>query len=229
MNYDIILTMIKISNLTRKYKMGKGNVVTALDDFNCEIKEGEIWGIIGPSGCGKSTLLNILGGLDTNYKGKVFVNEQDLKKYNLNEYRRNIVGSIFQQFYLIPSLTVEENITLPLTFGKQKTKSEIKERLDFLLKETNLLKRRNHKPRELSGGEAQRVAIARALITNPKILLADEPTGNLDSKTGENIVDLLINLNKKEKTTLIIVTHDVKIGKSLDKKIELLDGRRQNV
>ncbi len=221
--------MIKISKLTRKYKMGKGNIITALDNFSCEIKTGEVWGVIGPSGCGKSTLLNILGGLDTNYKGKVFVNGKDIKQYNLNEYRRNVVGSIFQQFYLIPSLTVEENITLPLTFGKQKTKEETLERLNFLLKETNLLKRRKHKPKELSGGEAQRVAIARALITSPKILLADEPTGNLDSKTGKNIVDLLIKLNKKEKTTLIIVTHDVKIGKSLDKKIELLDGRRKNV
>ncbi len=221
--------MIKISNLTRKYKMGKESVVTALDNFSCEIKEGEIWGVIGPSGCGKSTLLNILGGLDTNYKGKVLVNDKNLKKYNLNEYRRKIVGSIFQQFYLVPSLTVEENIMLPLTFGKQKTKKEAQERLNFLLKETNLLRRRKHKPRELSGGEAQRVAIARALITSPKILLADEPTGNLDSKTGNNIIDLLIKLNKKEKTTLIIVTHDIKIGKNLDKKIELLDGRRQNV
>lgn len=221
--------MIKISKLTRKYKIGKGNIITALDNFSCEIKTGEVWGVIGPSGCGKSTLLNILGGLDTVYKGKVFVNGKDIKQYNLNEYRRNVVGSIFQQFYLIPSLTVEENITLPLTFGKQKTKEETQERLNFLLKETNLLKRRKHKPKELSGGEAQRVAIARALITSPKILLADEPTGNLDSKTGKNIVDLLVNLNKKEKTTLIIVTHDIKIGKSLDKKIELLDGRRQNV
>ncbi len=221
--------MIKISNLTRKYNMGRGNIVIALDNFSCEIANGEVWGVIGPSGCGKSTLLNILGGLDTNYKGKVFVNNKNLKKYNLNDYRRNTVGSIFQQFYLIPSLTVEENITLPLTFGKQKTKVEIKERLEFLLDEVNLSKRRKHKPKELSGGEAQRVAIARALITNPKILLADEPTGNLDSKTGGNIVELLINLNKKEQTTLIIVTHDIKIGKSLDKKIELLDGKRKNV
>ena len=221
--------MIEITNLTRKYKMGKDSIVVALDNFSCEIKDGEIWGVIGPSGCGKSTLLNILGGLDTNYKGKVFVNDKNLKKYNLNDYRRRVVGSIFQQFYLVPSLTVEENITLPLTFGKQKTKFETKERLDFLLNETNLMKRKDHKPRELSGGEAQRVAIARALITSPKILLADEPTGNLDSKTGNNIIDLLIKLNKKEKTTLIIVTHDIKIGKSLDKKIELLDGRRQNV
>lgn len=221
--------MIEILNLTRKYKMGKGNIVTALDNFNCKIKQGEVWGVIGPSGCGKSTLLNILGGLDTNYKGKVLINQKNLKKYNLNNYRRNIVGSIFQQFYLIPSLTVEENITLPLTFGKQKNKNQTKERLDFLLNEVNLSKRRKHKPKQLSGGEAQRVAIARALITTPKILLADEPTGNLDSKTGSSIVDLLIGLNKKEETTLVIVTHDIKIGKTLDKKIELLDGRRKDV
>ncbi len=221
--------MIKIKNLTKNYDMSKDNVVRALDDFSCEIKTGEVWGVIGPSGCGKSTLLNVLGGLDTDYEGKVIVEGSNIKKYNQTYYRRNIVGTIFQQFYLVPSLTVEENIYLPIVFGKQKNKKEMHERLDFLLEKTSLTKRRKHIPRQLSGGEAQRVAIARALIANPKILLADEPTGNLDSKTGNSIIDLLINLNKEEKTTLIIVTHDVNIGNSLENKIELLDGRRQDV
>ncbi len=220
--------MISIKNLTKKYDMGKSNTVIALDGLDCDIKKGEVWGVIGPSGCGKSTLLNILGGLDTKYEGDVIVKGKDVKKYNKNYYRRHIVGTIFQQFYLIPSLTVEENITLPIIFGKQSPKKEVKERVDFLLQEVGLKERRNHKPKELSGGEAQRVAIARALIANPEILLADEPTGNLDSKTGKSIIDLLLSINEKEDTTLILVTHDVSIGDQLENKIKLLDGKKQN-
>ncbi len=221
--------MILIDNLTKDYFMGRGNVVRALDGFSCDIKKGEIWGVIGPSGCGKSTLLNILGGLDTKYSGDVLINEKDIKKYNSNYYRRNIVATIFQQFYLVPSLTVEENILLPIVFGKQKKKKEMNDRVNFLLERVGLEKRKKHRPRELSGGEAQRVAIARALIANPEILLADEPTGNLDSKTGRNIIDLLIDINETERTTLIVVTHDISIGESLNNHIELLDGRVKNV
>jgi putative ABC transport system ATP-binding protein len=221
--------MILINKLTKNYLMGKGNAVKALDGFSCDIKKGEIWGIVGPSGCGKSTLLNILGGLDTKYSGEVLVNGKDIKKYNSNYYRRNVVGTIFQQFYLVPSLTVEENVLLPIVFGKQKNKKEINDRVNLLLEKVGLEKRKKHRPRELSGGESQRVAIARALVANPSILLADEPTGNLDSKTGRSIIDLLIEINRTEETTLIIVTHDVSIGESLDNKIELLDGRIKNV
>lgn len=221
--------MISIRGLKKEYRMGRSNIVTALSGLDVDIKEGEVWGVIGPSGCGKSTLLNILGGLDMKYEGDVVVGGKDVKKYNPNYYRRHIVGTIFQQFYLIPSLTVEENITLPIMFGKQKKKNDVKERLEFLLQEVGLEKRRKHKPRELSGGEAQRVAIARSLIASPKILLADEPTGNLDSKTSKLIVKLLIELNRLEKTTLMIVTHDVSIGDQLDNKIKLLDGKIQDV
>ncbi len=219
--------MIEIKNLTKKYIRGKKNVVDALAGFDCKIEEGEVWAIIGPSGSGKSTFLNILGGLDRKYTGSVNIDGENLKKYDQNFYRRHIVATIFQQFYLIPSLTVEENIKLPIIFGKQKNKKEVNERLDYLLKKVGLEKRRKHRPNELSGGEAQRVAIARALITTPKILLADEPTGNLDSKTGKKIIDLLLELQKEENTTLLIVTHDVSIGKSLKNKIELLDGKRK--
>lgn len=219
--------MIDINNLSRKYKRGKHNIVYALSKFDCHIKQGEVWGIIGPSGSGKSTLLNILGGLDRGYTGKVLIEGKDLKKFNQNYYRRHVVATIFQKFYLIPSLTVEENICLPIVFGRQKNKKETKDRLEYLLKKTGLEKRRKHRPNELSGGEAQRVAIARALITNPKILLADEPTGNLDSKTGGKIIELLLELQKEENTTLLIVTHDVSIGKILSKKLELLDGTRK--
>ncbi len=219
--------MIYIKNLTKRYERGRKNFVEALSNFDCEIKKGEVWGVIGPSGSGKSTLLNVLGGLDKSYTGSVMIDDKDLKKYDHNYYRRKVVATIFQKFYLIPSLTVEENIRLPIVFGKQKSRKETNERLEYLLNKTGLEGRRRHRPSELSGGEAQRVAIARALITNPKILLADEPTGNLDSKTGKQIVDLLLELHKEEGTTLVIVTHDLSVGELLDNKIELLDGKKK--
>lgn len=221
--------MVTITNLSKKYYMGKNNVVDALRGLNCDIKEGEVWAVVGPSGSGKSTFLNILGGLDRKYDGEVVIDGNDIKEYDENYYRRFVVGTIFQQFYLIPALTVEENIYLPITFGKQMGKRKAKARLEYLLDKIGLKDRRHHKPSELSGGQAQRVAIARALMTEPKILLADEPTGNLDSKTGENILKLLLELNKEEKTTLIVVTHDAELGKKLPHKIELLDGKVKNV
>ena len=150
---------------------------------------------------------------------------KDIKKYNINYYRRYILGTIFQQFYLVPTLNVEQNILLPISFGHQLKRKDVKERLEYLLNKVDLVNRRKHYPNELSGGQAQRVAIARALIANPKILLADEPTGNLDSKTGEDISKLLFDLNKTEGTTLIIVTHDEKHFNNVDKKIHLIDGK----
>jgi len=217
--------MIKVENLTKKYKMGKNNEVIALDGLSFEVKDSEVLAIIGTSGSGKSTLLNILGGLDFQYKGKVEIDQKEIKKYDQDYYRREIVGTIFQQFYLIPKLTVEENILLPITFGHQLTKDASKERLDYILEKVGLKDRRKHKPSELSGGQAQRVAIARALIAKPRLLLADEPTGNLDSKTGEEILDLMKQLNKEEKTTMIIVTHDSSVANKTDRKIILKDGK----
>ncbi len=217
--------MIEVKNLKKIYNQGKNVVVHALNDISFKIDEGETVTIVGPSGSGKSTILNILGGLDTQYKGELNILGKELKKYNPNYYRRHILGTIFQQFYLVPTLTVAENIMLPVKFGKQLSKAETKERLEYLLGRVDLKNRAKHYPNELSGGQAQRVAIARALMAKPKILLADEPTGNLDSKTGKEISQLLFDLNKEEGTTLIIVTHDEKLFTNVSRSIYLRDGK----
>lgn len=204
--------------------MSKDISVEALRGVSFNVEKGEFISVVGSSGSGKSTLLNILGGLDLEYTGKVLIDGKDIKEYNPNFYRRNIVGTIFQQFYLIPSLTVEENILLPLKFVKDKG-IDVNKRLDYLLEMVDLKNRRKHFPKELSGGQAQRVAIARALIDNPKVVLADEPTGNLDSRTGESIIRLLKELNKTESVTVILVTHDKNISAKTDRVITLVDGK----
>lgn len=204
--------------------MSKEVSVEALRGLSFNIEKGEFLSIVGASGSGKSTLLNILGGLDWGYTGKICINGKDIKKYNPNFYRRYIVGTVFQQFYLIPSLNVEENILLPYKFTGSKG-LDIKKRLEYLLDMVGLKDRSKHLPKELSGGQAQRVAIARALIDTPDIVLADEPTGNLDSKTGESIINLLRELNKKEGVTVILVTHDKEIAKKTDRVITLVDGK----
>lgn len=204
--------------------MSKEVSVEALRGVSFEIQKGEFISVVGSSGSGKSTLLNILGGLDFEYTGKISIDGKNIKEYNPNFYRRNIVGTIFQQFYLIPSLSVEENILLPLKFVKNRN-IDVNERLESLLEMVDLKNRRKHFPKELSGGQAQRVAIARALIDNPKVVLADEPTGNLDSKTGESIIRLLKELNKTESVTVILVTHDKNISAKTDRVITLVDGK----
>ncbi len=204
--------------------MGKNVYVDALKDVAFDIEKGEFLSVVGASGSGKSTLLHILGGLDSEYSGNVYVAGKNIREYNSNYYRRYIVGTIFQQFYLIPSLNVKENILLPLKFGRRRNVN-INERLNYLLKITSLEKRINHLPNELSGGEMQRVAIARALINSPEIILADEPTGNLDSKTGKSIMELLTDLNRNEKVTIVLITHDSEIARRTDRTITLVDGK----
>lgn len=216
---------IQIENLERIYQPSSKVKVSALRGLNINIEEGEILSVVGSSGSGKSTLLNILGGLDWEYSGDIIVDGKNVREYDQNYYRRYIVGTIFQTFYLIPTLTVEENILLPIKFGKKMSKKEINTRLEQLLEAVGLKDRRKHIPKELSGGQAQRVAIARALIDKPKIVLADEPTGNLDSKTGNQILELLKKLNEEEKTTMIVVTHDMKIADKTERKIKLVDGK----
>lgn len=218
------MSFIEISDLKRVYKMSKEVSVEALRGISFEVQKGEFISVVGSSGSGKSTLLNILGGLDFEYTGKISIDGKNVKEYNPNFYRRNIVGTIFQQFYLIPSLSVEENILLPLKFVKNRN-IDVNERLESLLEMVDLKNRRKHFPKELSGGQAQRVAIARALIDNPKVVLADEPTGNLDSKTGESIIRLLKELNKTESVTVILVTHDKNISAKTDRVITLVDGK----
>ena len=218
------MSFIEIDNLKRVYEMSKEVSVEALRGISIDINKGEFVSVVGSSGSGKSTLLNILGGLDWEYKGEITIDGKDIKEYDPNYYRRYIVGTVFQQFYLIPSLSVEENILLPYKFSKKKGE-DINERLEYLLEMVDLKNRRKHLPKELSGGQAQRVAIARALIDNPQIVLADEPTGNLDSKTGESIIKLLKELNKKEGITVILVTHDKEIAKKTERVITLVDGK----
>lgn len=215
---------IEVKNLKRVYKMGKEISVGALQGVNFTLDKGDFVSVVGSSGSGKSTLLNILGGLDWEYSGEITIDGKNIREYDKNYYRRYIVGTIFQQFYLIPSLNVEENILLPTKFQKKNSK-KIKERLDYIIDMVGLSDRRKHLPKELSGGQAQRVAIARALIDSPKIVLADEPTGNLDSKTGESILQLLQELNRSEGVTILLVTHDKDIAKHTEKRISLIDGK----
>lgn len=217
--------MIEVKNLSKIYQMNAENKVFALNDISFTAETKEMVAIIGSSGSGKSTLLNILGGLDRIYEGEVIVDSKDIKDYNPNIYRRFKVGTIFQQFNLISALNVLENILLPVKFGKQLSVKESEDRAKYLLDKVGLLDRLKHKPSELSGGQMQRVAIARALLAKPEILLADEPTGNLDSVTGKEIMHLLFELNAEESMTMFLVTHDLHLAEGIDRKLFLRDGR----
>ena len=218
--------MIKVSNLVKHYKLG-GETVKAVDDVSFEVEDGEMISIIGPSGSGKSTLMHIIGGLDTPENGVIEVdgdNLKKLKKGQLAKYRNKKVGFVFQTFNLQTHLTAQENVELPLIFAgiPKKTRSELAK--EALVK-VGLQDRLKHKPNELSGGQRQRVSIARALVNSPSIILADEPTGNLDSKTGDMILSLLKDLNEQQKVTLIIVTHDEYVARACKRIIQIKDGK----
>ncbi len=218
------MEILKVENLTKIY--GKGNTkVTALDNVSFSVEKGEFVAIVGASGSGKSTLLHILGGVDRPTSGKVIVDKEDV--YKLNEanlaiFRRRQVGLIYQFYNLIPILNIEENITLPILLDGRKVD---KEYLNELINILGLEKRLNHLPNELSGGEQQRVSIGRALMNRPAILLADEPTGNLDSKSSKEIVELLKLSNKKYNQTIIMITHDNSLALNADRIITIKDGR----
>lgn len=214
--------IVEISNLKKSYEDGN---IKALNGIDLEIKKGELISIIGPSGSGKSTLLNMIGALDTPDSGELKVanfNLRDSKK--LSEFRSNKIGFIFQLHNLIPNMSVVENVEIPMYTQKVSSK-EMRKRALYLLDLVGLKNKAKLRPNKLSGGERQRVAIARALINKPSILLADEPTGSLDSKTSNNILKQLIKLKKEENTTLIIVTHDMNVAKLADRVIEVLDGK----
>lgn len=221
---EIIMEILKVENLTKIY--GKGNTkVTALDNVTFSVEKGEFVAIVGASGSGKSTLLHILGGVDRPTSGKVIVDKEDV--YKLNEanlaiFRRRQVGLIYQFYNLIPILNIEENITLPILLDGRKVDCEY---LNELINILGLEKRLNHLPNELSGGEQQRVSIGRALMNRPAILLADEPTGNLDSKSSKEIVELLKLSNKKYNQTIIMITHDNSLALNADRIITIKDGR----
>jgi len=213
-------------NISKIYKTGETNVI-ALKNVNLRIERGEYIAILGPSGSGKSTLLNIIGGLDRPTSGKIYVDGVDLgrlKEGGLARFRAEKIGFVFQFFNLIPTFTALENVMVPAEIIGLKTR-DAREKAEKILARVGLEGRFNHFPYQLSGGEQQRVAIARALINNPPLLLCDEPTGNLDTKTGAEIVELLSEINAEYKTTLVIVTHDQRIAKAADRIVNLVDGQ----
>lgn len=215
--------MIELKDVSKTYELGETSL-GALKNINLKIKDNEIISILGPSGCGKSTLLNLIGCLDVPSVGKVLIDDKDVSKYDSNELaklRREKIGFVFQFFYLIPNLTIQENVELPMIFAN---KPDREKRAAELLKMVGLGSRLESFPYQLSGGERQRVAIARAIANKPEIVLADEPTGNLDSKTGQEVMKILTDLHKHEKITLIIVTHDQNLAKTAEKIIYLKDG-----
>ena len=212
------MEILKIENVKKEYANGDKKLY-ALDDVSLAINQGEFVAIIGPSGSGKSTLLHIIGGIDKPTSGKVLINGADissLRSDKMTIFRRQNIGIVYQFYNLIPTLNAEDNITLPVLLDGKKVD---KEKLEELIQLLNLEKRRNAMPSELSGGEQQRVSIGRALINNPSILLADEPTGNLDSKASKEIVEIFKYYNKTYKQTILLVTHDEEIIKLQDGKI----------
>jgi putative ABC transport system ATP-binding protein len=218
--------MIKIDNIIKTYNKGTTKV-EALKKVSFSIENGEMVALMGASGSGKSTLLSLIGGLDKCDSGSISVDEENISALNaqkLADFRRDKVGFVFQQFHLIPTLSVVENIMLPLLPSGIK-KAECYSVAKEALEKVGLSAREKHLPGELSGGEQQRVAIARALVNKPEIILADEPTGDLDSKTGEKILNLLITLNKQEKVTIIIATHNNKVADLTERRIVLKDGK----
>ncbi len=218
------MDILKIENLSKIYGSGE-NAVHALSDVSFSVPKGQFLAIVGASGSGKSTLLHILGGVDKPTSGKVYLDGQDVYKQNENQlaiFRRRQVGLIYQFYNLIPVLNVTENITLPLLMDSRTPDNRI---LDELIETLGLKGRENHLPNELSGGQQQRVSIGRALISSPAVVLADEPTGNLDSKNSSDIIELLKAANKKYGQTLIVITHDESIALQADRIITISDGK----
>jgi len=218
--------MIEIKDLTKTYHLGE-EIVQALDGITLKIKTGEFTAFMGPSGSGKSTLLHLIGGLDTPTSGSIIVDNQNLSlatDKELSHYRNTNIGFVFQAFHLHPIYTALENVAIPLIFSGI-PKNERLKRARAALEAVDLTNRANHHPNELSGGERQRVSIARALVINPKYILADEPTGNLDSVNGARIMDILISLHKNSGVTLIVSTHDKDIALNAQRVISLRDGK----
>ncbi|MCX5687685.1 MAG: ABC transporter ATP-binding protein [Candidatus Omnitrophica bacterium] len=221
--------MLRADNIHKIYKDGKREL-HVLKGVSLELRKDDVIAIVGPSGAGKSTLLHILGGIDKPSSGKVFLDNSDF--YSLDDikrakFRNQKIGFVFQFYHLLPDFTALENVMLPaLIKGQVRARNQgIKNRAEILLEDVGLGKRMHHRPNELSGGEQQRVAIARALVNDPKALLCDEPTGNLDSEMGLEILNILFNLNKKNKMAIVIVTHDKEIARRAHKTIEMKDGK----
>jgi len=220
------MSIINLQGITKIYRTKEVETV-ALENVNLEVEKGDFLSVMGPSGCGKSTMLNIIGLLDIATKGNVLINGTEtnkMKDKEMAEFRNKTLGFVFQSFHLINSLNVLDNVELPLLYRKSSEGSR-REMAKKVLEKVGLSHRMKHFPSQLSGGQCQRVAIARAIIGNPQIILADEPTGNLDSKMGSEIMDLLFELNK-EGTTIVMVTHDEHIAKTTKRIVRFFDGRR---
>lgn len=218
------MEILKVENLTKTYGSGE-NLVNAVDDVSFSVEKGEFVAIVGASGSGKSTLLHLTGGVDRPTSGKIFVDGNDISKMNddkLAVFRRRQVGIVYQFYNLIPILTVEENITLPCDLDGRGVD---RERLEMILDSFGLRARRKHLPNQLSGGQQQRTSIARALINNPSLVLADEPTGNLDSKSSEEVMSMLKMCNQSYGQTVIMITHNLDIAKQADRIITISDGK----
>ena len=218
------MEILRVENLTKTYGSGE-NMVKAVDNISFSVEKGEYLAIIGASGSGKSTLLHLIGGVDRPTSGKVYIDGEDIYEMSdesLAIFRRRQIGLIYQFYNLLPVLTAEENITLPSDLDGQKID---KERVKEIIRMLGLEGREDHLPNQMSGGQQQRVAIARAIINNPAIILADELTGNLDKKTGDEIIELLKIANKKNGQTIIIITHDLEIAKQADRVITIQDGK----
>lgn len=218
------MEILKVENLVKTY--GEGDtIVNAVDNISLSVNKGEFVAIVGASGSGKSTLLHLLGGVDRPTSGKIYIDGNEINNMNNDKlaiFRRRQIGIVYQFYNLIPILTVEENISLPCDLDGNRPD---KERMDLILKSFGLFERRNHLPNELSGGQQQRTSIARALINNPAILLADEPTGNLDSKSTEEIMSILKMSNRDFNQTIIMITHNLEIAKEADRIITIQDGK----
>lgn len=218
------MPILNVYNLCKTYQSGTTEV-KALDDVSFSVEKGEFISVIGPSGSGKSTLLHVLAGIDRPTSGKVYVDGEDIYTKNEKElayYRRRKAGLIYQFYNLVPTLTVEENITLPCRLDKKKVNQET---LDQLLDVLGMTERRTHLPSQLSGGQQQRCAIGRVLFTNPSLMLADEPTGNLDSKSASEVMELLWSANKQYGQTLIMITHNVELAEQADRMLIIKDGK----
>lgn len=218
------MEILKVENLIKTYGSGE-NLVNAVDDVSFSVEKGEFVAIVGASGSGKSTLLHLIGGVDRPTSGKIFVDGNDISKMNddkLAVFRRRQVGIVYQFYNLIPILTVEENITLPCDLDGRGVD---RERLEMILDSFGLRARRKHLPNQLSGGQQQRTSIARALINNPSLVLADEPTGNLDSKSSEEVMSMLKMCNQSYGQTVIMITHNLDIAKQADRIITISDGK----
>ncbi len=220
-------SIISLKKIFKEYVLGDGTVFTALKDINIEINAGEFSAIVGPSGSGKSTLMHMVGLLDKPTRGEIIVNGRDVARLDDNQtsvLRNSYVGFVFQQFNLLNKLTIKENILLPVAYNQKSLDFDVEERAEMLMEKFGIITKKDSFPNRISGGQQQRVAVARALIMKPQLILADEPTGNLDHKTGNEIIGLFEQLNKDEGITIVMVTHEPEIAERTRRQIKVFDG-----